>query len=232
MTWPALLRSSVWFGIPNERLTNMKDSKIEWTTHTFNGCKLLPQLLSSLELSNISDAFRLKMLQLMTGVTKRYPVIDIKSQIRIRAKTLNMVRSQVASLGVSALPAGVVVARKHGFTPLLVFWLPSVIQVPLSFAMRECVMRFSTRSSFTDDLTNPLFGLFCVLDARSVRSPALSGFAHLATRLFAHFLAFHWWDECFPALNPSFTDLSFRFFSVLHSSPEGHTFNLCLKGGI
>lgn len=41
MTWPALLRSSVWLGIPNERLTNMKESKIEWTTHTFNpwiGC--------------------------------------------------------------------------------------------------------------------------------------------------------------------------------------------------
>ena len=41
MTCPALLRSSVWLGIPNERLTNMKESKIEWTTHTFNpwiGC--------------------------------------------------------------------------------------------------------------------------------------------------------------------------------------------------
>lgn len=41
MMWPALLRSSVWLGIPNERLTNMKASKIEWTTHTFNpwiGC--------------------------------------------------------------------------------------------------------------------------------------------------------------------------------------------------
>lgn len=36
MTWPALLRSSVWLGIPNERLTNMKASKIEWTTHA--GC--------------------------------------------------------------------------------------------------------------------------------------------------------------------------------------------------
>lgn len=162
-------------------------SAISWTRSTFNPWRS-PELFAAPQLARVANAIGLEVFQLVTGVAKRFPVINIVSQFRMGPNRLDVMRTQVSPsfVATSWVLAGVFVALKYSRSPSQVFGRPAQRKVALKFAMRKGVMLLAARRAFTGNCSNARLSFFGVLFADAIGRSSLCPLAHLAPGLGAH----------------------------------------------
>lgn len=159
---------------------------IAWTRSTFNPWMLSPEALAAPSLPFVPDAVGLEVPKLVAGVAERDAIVDVVGQLRALAHRLLVVRSQVASAVIAAVPALITISREHRIAPRDVFGLASKAEIALQSAVPVGVVRISARRALARDGCDARPGFYRVSLTDTVRWPALRGFAHLAPRLNAH----------------------------------------------
>jgi len=160
---------------------------------------LLPKAFAALQFSHLASAVGLKVFEVVARLAKRESVTHVESQGGVRRERFDVVRSEVAPLGVTALLAGVEISAEHSVSPLEIFGSSSVIQSPLSAAVTERVMLLSTGTADANHSTNLCSRLGSVPHAFTARRNSYSRLSHLLKRLRGMLLSFERRDASFSA---------------------------------
>lgn len=172
-----------------------QNSKIEWTTHTFN-----PWSGTLLVFATVSKTIRLKMDFIVAGITECNPIRHVKPQFWMGREWLNVMRSNI--LGATTFLTGKLVARDHIEPPPFVRGRKSLTPTASQISILEGVAGFAPGSSFACYLTdfNPCLNRMRL--AYMIARPVLGCEAHFRPRLIAHFLAF--FHTCIIPLNRAY----------------------------
>lgn len=137
------------------------DSKIEWTTHTFN-----PRSLCSV-------------LRVVTRFAKRDAIGNIEAQFRKISKGLDVVRVQVAAPTIATFLTGELVTKKNIVAPPFVVTTKTLVTTFGEFSVFEAVTGFSPMRSFSRYLANFSACFKRMLNAGAITAALLSRLAHL-----------------------------------------------------